>query len=144
MKLRLLAVFALISFGTSASANEWIVTEASTSKGGNAFTVGFAGDGSVMDAMIDLNYDSATFVAKVSALNGASCTIHPDGGTIRVITPIMDSSLDKSIAVLCQISFSGLSGKAASAPSLSVASSECSRGAGKDASCDVSSASLSK
>lgn len=138
-------VFALLSAAAQVSAaNEWIVTEAASSKGANSFTVGFAGDGTVMDAMVDFNYDAAAFTAQVSAVNGASCSIHPDGGVVRVITPITETTLGKGVMALCHVSLQGSMAKSGVKPMLTVASAECSRGIGKDASCDLASTSVEK
>lgn len=126
---------------SAAMANEWVVGEASQTKGGAAqFNVGFAGDGTVMDAMLDLSYDAEAFSAKVEALNGASCTIHPKGGIVRVITPISDQPLGKGVMALCNVTLLASGNRAKAVPSLEVAGSECARGLGKDASCDLSSA----
>lgn len=139
-KFLLSALIASVAFGSAASANEWVVGDAIQAKGGAAvFNVGFAGDGSVMDAMLDLNYDAAAFTAKVEAVNGASCTIHPKGGVVRVITPIADQPLAAKVTALCNVTLLASSGSK-SAPSLTVGGSECSRGIGKGAGCDLSSA----
>lgn len=122
-------------------ANEWVVSDAVQSKGGGAvFNVGFAGDGEVMDAQIDLSYDASAFSAKVQALNGASCSIHPKGGIVRVLTPESNQPLGKGVMALCNVTLLASGNSAKGKPSLSIAGSECSRGLGKDASCDLSSA----
>lgn len=135
------AVLAAVSlFGSAASAGEWVVSDAMQGKGGaSVFNVGIAGDGSVMDAMLDLNYDASAFTAKVEAVNGASCTIHPKGGVVRVITPIADQPLATKVMALCNVTLLS-SGGGKSQAALAVGGSECARGAGKDASCDLSSA----
>jgi len=144
MKIRFFIAASLLAACQVTLANEWIVSEAAYSKGAAGYTVGFAGDGTVMDAMVDLSYDAAAFSAKVSAANGASCTIHPDGGVVRVITPISDKALGKSVTALCQVSLISNGSKTASSPTLTVSGSECARGIGIDASCDLSSATAQK
>jgi len=141
-RLGFLAVMLLCVQG--ASANEWIVSEATGNKGSSGFSIGFAGDGSVMDAYIDLNYDSSSFTAQVSGMNGASCTVHPDGGVVRVITPIADKALSKSVMALCQVTLIGNSSKSGAKAALTSAASECSRGAEMNSACDLSSATAQK
>jgi hypothetical protein len=139
-KIGLVALVASALVGANATANEWVVGDAIQAKGGAAvFNIGFAGDGEVMDAMLDLNYDATAFTANVEAVNGASCTIHPKGGVVRVITPIADQPLAAKVTALCNVTLLATSGSKA-APTLAVGGSECARGAGKDASCDLSSA----
>ena len=122
-------------------ANEWVVSDAIQGKGGAVlFNVGFAGDGEVMDAQIDLSYDASAFQAKVQAVNGASCSIHPKGGIVRVLTPESNQPLGKSLMALCNITLLGGGNAAKGKPALGIAGSECSRGLGKDATCDLSSA----
>lgn len=135
------AVLAAVAlFGSAASAGEWVVGDAMQGKGGaSVFNVGIVGDGSVMDAMLDLNYDASAFTAKVEAVNGASCTIHPKGGVVRVITPIADQPLATKVMALCNVTLLSSGGSKAQA-ALTVGGSECARGAGKSASCDLSSA----
>lgn len=136
----LAAVVASAFCCSSAFASEWVVSDAIQGKGGaSVFNVGFAGDGSVMDAMLDLNYDASAFTAKVEAVNGASCTIHPKGGVVRVITPIADQPLATKVMALCNVTLLA-SGGAKGQAALTVGSAECARGAGKSASCDLSSA----
>jgi hypothetical protein len=126
--------------GSSAFASEWVLSDAMQAKGGGSvFNVGFAGDGEVMDAQIDFNYDGASFVATVEAVNGASCSVHPKGGVVRVLTPESNQPLDTKVMALCNITLVA-AGSAKSVPSLAVGGSECSRGLGKSAGCDLSSA----
>lgn len=140
-KIGLAAAVALMASSPLASANEWVVSDAMQAKGGaTQFNVGFAGDGQVTDALLDLSYDASAFTAKVEALNGASCTIHPKGGVVRVITPMVDQPLGKGVMALCNVTLLGSGNMAKSKPVLAIASSECARGLGKDASCDLSSA----
>ena len=140
-KIGLAAVVASAFAASGAMANEWVVSDAMQAKGGAAqFNVGFAGDGTVMDAMLDLSYDAVAFSAKVEGLNGASCTIHPKGGVVRVITPVSDQPLGKGVMALCNVTLLASGNMAKGKPSLSIAGSECARGLGKDASCDLSSA----
>lgn len=139
-KICLAAFVASAMVGSLASANEWVVSDAMQGKGGaTVFNVGFAGDGEVMDAQIDLNYDGEAFVANVQAVNGGSCSVHPKGGVVRVLTPESNQPLSDKVMALCNITFVA-KGSAKSQPSLSVGSSECSRGMGKSAGCDLSSA----
>jgi hypothetical protein len=140
---RICVAAAMVSaFATSgALANEWVVGDAAEGKGGaTQFNVGFAGDGHVLDAMLDLNYDAREFSAKVQELNGASCTIHPKGGIVRVITPVSDQPLGKGVMALCNVTLMSNGSMAKGKPALTIAGSECSRGLGKDAGCDLSSA----
>lgn len=124
-----------------ALANEWVVSDAVQAKGGAAvFNVGFAGDGEVMDAQIDLNYDGATFSAKVQALNGASCSVHPKGGVVRVLTPESNQALGKGLMALCNVTLLANDNMAKASAGLTVGASECSRGLGKNSACDLSSA----
>jgi len=140
----LAAVVATAFCCSSAFANEWVVSDAVQAKGGaSVFNVGFAGDGAVMDAYLDLNYDAASFTAAVEAVNGASCTIHPKGGVVRVITPIADQPLATKVMALCNVTLVASSG-AKSAAALTVGGSECARGAGKSSGCDLSSAEVAQ
>jgi hypothetical protein len=139
-KICLAAFVASAMVGSFASANEWVVSDAMQSKGGaTVFNVGFAGDGEVMDAQIDLSYDAAAFTANVQAVNGGSCSIHPKGGVVRVLTPESNQPLAAKVMALCNITFVAKGG-AKGQPSLTVGASECSRGLGKSAGCDLSSA----
>lgn len=144
MNTKPLLFLALLVGSHTATANEWIVTEGSGQKGVATFTVGFAGDGAVTDASVDLSYDAQAFAAKVSGLNGGSCTIHPDGGVVRVITPIADASLSKAVVALCQVSLAAVGSKAGSKASLSPANADCFRGTPERAECDLSSADVAK
>jgi hypothetical protein len=132
-----MSVFAV----SSVFANEWVVTDAIQGKGGaSQLSVGFAGDGTVMDAMIDLSFDGGAYTAKVEALNGAACAVHPKGDAVRVITPISDQPLGEALVALCNVTLLAKNGMAKGAPALSIMGSECSRGTGKDDNCDLSSA----
>jgi hypothetical protein len=130
------------ALGSSAVlAKEWVVSDAIQAKGGGVlFNVGFAGDGEVMDAQIDLSYDASAFSAKVEPVNGASCSVHPKGGIVRVLTPESNQPLGKAVMALCNVTLLASSGMSKGKPSLTIVGSECSRGPGKDASCDLSSA----
>jgi hypothetical protein len=138
-KVLLAAFVASAMVGSVASANEWVVSDPVQAKGGGTvFNIGFAGDGQVMDAQIDLSYDNDAFEAKVLPANGASCSIHPKGGVVRVLTPESNQPLSTKVMALCNVTLVAKGG-AKSQPKLSVVNSECSRGLGKDAGCDLSS-----
>lgn len=136
---------ALASVPGAGVANEWLVSEGAAAKGGaSSFTVGFAGNGVVTDAMIDLAYNASAFDVKVSALSGAYCSVHPKGGIVRVISPESNEALSAKTAAYCQIDLVSKDGASVGGSPLSVIASECAFGAGKSVACDNSGAALAR